>query len=359
MLILPEDLTSACIAGFRARHGVDPDRVARASGRVNLIGEHVDFVGGQCLPVSLPYATWVSARLRTDDRVLLSSAGHQPWEGRRTTDGANAPGWCRYVLAALSESEHVGGVELHVESTVPLGAGLSSSAALICAVLRAVDERANTDLVTPAVQAETVGLGLPTGGMDQTISLLASVGHALRLDFSGGRPVAVPWSPGLVGLEVLVVDTGVRHDNSDGAFAGVRALTERALAGEDGDPRLERHRRHVASENRRVGDVVDAVVRGDWRAVGATMTASHASLRDDLGVSCVELDAVVEAALAGGALGARMTGGGFGGCTVTLAPIELRETLVETMESLWAERGFAGRPAVRLGDAEGPATRIR
>lgn len=359
MLILPEDLTSTCIDAFTARYGSEPTRLARASGRVNLIGEHVDYVGGQCLPVAIPYATWVAARLRDDDRVLLSSAGHEPWEGERGTAARDLPGWGRYALAALEESGHHAGLEIHVESTVPTGAGLSSSAALICAVLRAVDDRANHDLVDPAIRAETVRLGLPTGGLDQTISLLGQVGHALRLDFSGARPVMVPWSPGAAGLELLVVDTGVRHDNSDGAFARVRSTSERALAGETGDPRLERHRRHVEGENRRVDEVVQALVRGDWRSVGAAMTASHASLRDDLQVSCAELDGVVEVALGRGALGARMTGGGFGGCALVLAPTELRGQLLESFDELWHERGFRARPDMRLGDAEGPATRLR
>ncbi|MFC6152501.1 galactokinase [Nocardioides yefusunii] len=360
-LTAPQDLTDEVMSVFTDTHGTAPTRVARAAGRVNLIGEHVDYLGGTCLPITIPYATWVAATLREDDVVRLTSAGHEPWTGRRgDLVSGGVEGWARYVLAALNESTHDGGVDLHVTSTVPVGAGLSSSAALICAVLRAVDDRSDHDLVAPAIRAETDGVGVPSGGMDQTVSLLATVGQALRLNFSTGRHVQVPWLPGTAGLQVLVVDTGVQHANDDGAFARVRSRSEEAMAAKDPTALpsdLAAAHRHVTSEIARVDEFVDAVVSGDWRGVGAVMTASHGSLRDDLGVSCPELDVVVETALASGALGARMTGGGFGGCAIALVPRELTETLIAAVADAFAERGW-NTPRFLIGDAEGPATRL-
>lgn len=354
MFLAPRDLVQQTHDAFVRLHAAEPTALARASGRVNLIGEHVDYLAGRCLPIAIPYATWVALTPRDDDRVVLTSAAAERYEGRR---GQPATGWARYVTAALDESTWTGGITLHVESTVPLGAGLSSSAALICAVLRAVDERSNHDVVEPAIRAETTGVGAPTGGLDQSASLLAQNGQALLLDFAGGRPVHLPWNPSAVGLELLVVDTGVRHANDGGDFARVRDEAERAMAAEPTDPVLQRRRRHVESEKARVQDVVDAVVRGDWRAVGVAFTASHASLRDDHEVSCAELDTAVADALEAGALGARMTGGGFGGSAIILAPVEARQQIVDSVEADFAARGWS-EPVFMLGDAEGPATRL-
>lgn len=356
MFVPPRDLSDLVRDEFTRLHGMAPTAVARASGRVNLIGEHVDYLGGRCMPIALPYATWVACSPRNDGRVVLTSGLAERWEGSRDEVG---DGWARYVLGALAESTHTGGITVHVESTVPVGSGLSSSAALICAVLRAVDVRATMDLVEPAIRAETLHVGAPTGGLDQSAALLSTLGHTLVLDFSGGRPVQLPWQPGAVGLELLVVDTGVRHHNDDGVFARVRARSEAALAADpdDVDPVLAPARRHVLSENARVQQVVDALVRGDWSEVGRAFTASHVSLRDDLGVSCPELDTVVEAATAQGALGARMTGGGFGGCALVLAPRERREEIITAVEAAFEAEGWAA-PALLLGDAEGPAIRI-
>lgn len=326
---------------------------------MNLIGEHVDYLGGRCIPIAIPYASWVAWAPRDDDRLVLTSSAAAPVHAGR---GDVLDGWGRYVLGALDESTWSGGVDLHVESTVPLGAGLSSSAALTCAVLRAVDDRAAVDLVEPAIRAETVRVGVPTGGLDQTASLLSTVGHALVVDFAGRRPVQLPWHPQAVGLELLVIDTGVRHANDDGAFARVRSASEEAMAAVDDDvaalpPTLAAHRRHVTSELARVEEVVDALVRGDWRGVGTAFTASHVSLRDDLGVSCPELDAVVDSALEAGALGARMTGGGFGGCALVLSPVEQRDAVIAAVRHAFAQSGW-DEPTVLLGDAEGPATRV-
>lgn len=356
MFVPPRDLSDLVRDEFTRLHSQAPASVARASGRVNLIGEHVDYLGGRCMPIALPYATWVACTPREDERVVLTSGLADRWEGARSDAGE---GWARYVLGALAESSHDGGITLHVESTVPVGSGLSSSAALICAVLRAVDERSNLDLVEPAIRAETVHVGAPTGGLDQTAALLSTLGHTLLLDFAGGRPVQLPWQPSTVGLELLIIDTGVRHSNDDGAFALIRARSEAAMAAspEHLSAELAAARRHVVRENERVQQVVDALVQGDWHEIGQIFTSSHESLRDDLGVSCPELDTVVEAATGGGALGARMTGGGFGGCALILAPITLRDQVVAAVGSAFRARGWTA-PTLLLGDAEGPATRL-
>ncbi|QCC78701.1 galactokinase [Nocardioides daphniae] len=366
-MIPAPDLLPASVRAFVERHGREPSWRASAPGRVNLVGEHTDYLGGLCLPVALGHRTWVVAAPRTDSRVHLTSGDALEWSGDTShLTGSPLRGWASYVVGALRAVGWQGGLDLHVESSVPVGAGLSSSAALICAVVTAVTERSPDDLLRAALEAEQVHVGAPTGGMDQTVSLLARPAHALLLDFAGGglpagRPV--PWSPERDGVELLVVDTGVRHANDDGAFARRRAEAEAAMALSPDevvaarDP-LPRRRRHVDSENDRVRRVVAAVERHDWTEVGALFTASHVSLRDDHEVSCVELDAVVEAARTAGALGARMTGGGFGGCAVVLVPTTQRDRVVARVSAAARAAGHP-EPSFLPGEAGGPATRHR
>lgn len=369
-MILPApDLTEATNAAFVRRYGSAPSSIARAPGRVNVIGEHTDYLGGRCLPVALPYATWVATAPRTDPLLRLSSGTDHLWTGRIDAldpQAPLAPGWQAYVLGTLRAVGWSGGLDLHVESAVPWGAGLSSSAALICAVAAAVTTAPLPDLLDACIAAEQVHVGAPTGGMDQTVALLARRDHALALDFATpGRPAVrpVPWQLDAAGMELLVVDTGVRHDNADGTFARRRAESEAALAltpealAVEAEP-LPRRRRHVESENRRVDAVIEAAGRGDFATVGPLLTASHASLRDDLEVSCAELDLVVEVATKAGALGARMTGGGFGGCAVVLSPVGAREAVCRAVEYAAREAGHP-EPRFLSGKASGPATRIR
>lgn len=351
------DLSDAASEAFAVMYARPPAAMAMAPGRVNLVGEHTDYLGGLCLPVALPYATWVCVAPRADDVVALSSAAAGSWRGRLTDD---SPGWQRYVLGALRAVGHVGGLDLHVASTVPLGSGLSSSAALICAVQRAVTDVTNEQLVEPAVRAEVEFVGAPTGGMDQTVALLARPDHALLVDFGTGSLEHVPWRPEDSGLELLVVDTGVRHGNDDGAFARVRAEAETAMAATDPltDPVLARRRRHVETENTRVRGVLEAAERNDWHLVGELFTQSHASLRDDHAVSCPELDVAVATALDAGALGARMTGGGFGGSCLALVPTDVAPRVRGAIAAAYGERGWQA-PRFLHGNASGPATRCR
>jgi galactokinase len=322
--------------------------VASAPGRVNLIGEHTDYNRGLCLPLALPQRTTVSLTPRTDGLVTLSSAQEDvTWEGRLDDGPVDRPdGWPAYVLGvvlALRDDGHdVPGFEASIDSEVPLGAGLSSSAALECSVATALaglleldlaDRGVRRRLAQACIRAENDYVGAPTGGMDQTVAMLAQAGHALLLDFAdtSATPVELPVAE--AGLVLLVIDTRVSHELTDGSYGNRRtesAAAARALGVESlrdvgparvetlDDPVLRRRARHVVSENLRVLAAVGAISDRSWDVLAEVLDASHVSMRDDFEISCRELDLAVETARASGALGARMTGGGFGGSAVAL-----------------------------------------
>ncbi|GEP38350.1 galactokinase [Nocardioides psychrotolerans] len=357
--------------------------MGRAPGRVNLIGEHTDYNAGLCLPLALSYATTVRATVRVDRAVSVRSAQvDEPWTGTLDDVGpGQVEGWASYavgVLWALRESGwEVPGVDLEVDSTVPMGAGLSSSAALECAVAVAVADLLDHDL-TPELRrtlveacrrAESEVAGAPTGGLDQTVSLLASPGSALLIDFRDGSTRDVPLGWDDAGLRLLVVDTRVSHALVDGGYAARRAdceaataalglpsLREATLADLDRveHPRERGRARHVVTENARVEEAVVAIGELDWTRLGTLMTASHVSLRDDFEVSCHELDLVVDTALQAGALGARMTGGGFGGSAIALVPAERADAVARAVDLAFVAAGLG---AVHHLDAvpSGPA----
>jgi galactokinase len=334
--------------------------VASAPGRVNLIGEHLDYNGGRCLPIALPARTRVTARPSTDGQLTVTSGGLS-WAG---LPGERAEGWAAYVVGVLRMLELDVALDLDVTSTVPIGAGLSSSAALECATAVAVDAllglgRSRAELAAACVRAETVYVGAPTGGLDQTTALFAEAGNALLLDFADGSREQVRFDPGSAGLSLLVVDTRVTHqlaaDEDDGGYAARRADCERAARTlgvhrlcEVTDPgsalttltdeRIRRRVRHVLTEQQRVTEFMQALDLGDWAEAGALMTSSHESLRDDFEVSCPELDVAVSAALDAGALGARMTGGGFGGSAIALVDTALVPAVRDAVD-----QGFAAR----------------
>jgi galactokinase len=370
-------------SGFADAFGHAATVVGRAPGRVNLIGEHTDYNGGLCLPTTLPHATYAAVAAREDDRVLLASAREAtPWEGSVGSLGpGTVTGWAAYVAGVLwalrEDGVELPGVEVYVDGTVPLGSGLSSSAALECAVAAGVcgllglelTEDLRLRLVAACMRAEAEVAGAPTGGMDQTVSLLGSEGAGLLIDFTAHTTAEVPLGLEEAGLRLLVVDTRVSHALTDGGYASRRADCEEAAAllgipslryaqdsdvGAFEDPRIRRRVRHVVGEIARVEQCVAALDEGDWARVGTLFRASHASLRDDFEVSCTELDATVNAAEAAGAIGARMTGGGFGGSAIALVPEPLLHEVVAGVSRVFAERGWA-EPGFLLATPSPPA----
>jgi galactokinase len=335
---------------FRAAHGREP-RLFRAPGRVNLVGEHTDYNDGFVLPIALERTTVAAAAPRPDHLLRARSAEHGE-EGEIDLDapvGARRGSWLDYVEGTARVLEErfgrVPGANLVIAGDVPEGAGLSSSAALEMAIATALaslaglpfDRRA---LALAGQAAEHRFVGTRCGIMDQLVSMLGQAGHALLIDCRSLDTRPIPLHPERAA--VLVFDSGVRHRHASGEYNVRRAQCEQAgarLAGllpgvralRDVAPDdLERHAsalpeplprraRHVVTEIERTARAASALSQGDLAGFGRLMFESHRSLRDDFEVSVPELDALVQAAAsAPGVLGARMTGGGFGGCTVTL-----------------------------------------
>jgi len=355
----PAELALRAGSLLRSTFGIEPAVVARAPGRINLIGEHTDYNAGLCLPLPLAHSTYVAAAVRRDSRVrAISTLEPDGFDG----EPGHATGWAAYaagvVWALREEGIDVPGVDLAVTSTVPMGAGLSSSAALSCAVARAVAALVGDVppdmLVQAAIRAENEIAGAPTGGMDQTVAIHAHPHEALLLDFATGSRTAVPWTP--PDLSVLVIDTVVRHTLADGQYAARRAsctaaaaslgvaslrdVTRARLDAVAGTPEWLPRARHVVTENERVEEFVRAIEVGDWRGAGALLTASHESLRADFEVSCDELDEAVRVACGAGALGARMTGGGFGGSAIALVPTGRVDLVATTVALAFQELGW-------------------
>ncbi|WP_326597201.1 galactokinase [Streptomyces sp. NBC_01803] len=330
--------------------GATPEGHWSAPGRVNLIGEHTDYNDGLALPMALPHTAKAAVSRRADRRLLLFS-GWMPEAGPVDLDlDALAPGtvtgWAAYpagVAWALREAGHdLGGLHISFESDVPVGAGLSSSAALEVVTALALSDLFDLGLAPAALarlarRAENDFAGVPSGILDQMASACCTAGHVLRLDTRDLGLRQIPFAMALEGLRLLVVDTRVRHAHADGAYAarraeceagatalGVPALRDIPIEGLAGalarlpDDTLRRRVRHVVTENDRVERVVALLDVGRAREIGPLLTAGHASLRDDFEVSCAELDLAVSASVAAGALGARMTGGGFGGSALVL-----------------------------------------
>ncbi|MCQ4121005.1 galactokinase [Rhodococcus tibetensis] len=340
---------------FRSTFGGTADGVWAAPGRVNLIGEHVDYAGGLVLPFALPYVTVVAARIRDDNRLhCVSTQSADPWQGPLSDVTPGRPtGWAAYVAGvvwALRQSGTVpaeAGFDVAVHSTVPVGAGLSSSAALECAFALAVadllglptDTDGRRTLIAACIRAENEIVGASTGGMDQSVAMLARPGHALLLDCRGGDSRLVPLDFESAGAQLLVIDTNAPHRLVDGQYGTRRATIEKACAelgvhtlrdirDVDGalaslaSPESVRRVRHVLGEIRRVIEVADLLAQNRISDIGGVLTRSHLSLRNDYEVSSVELDCAVDAALDAGAWGARMTGGGFGGSAIALVPAD-------------------------------------
>jgi galactokinase len=362
-----EEASARAHQAFADRFGTAPEGVWAAPGRVNVIGEHTDYNDGYVLPVALPHTTRAAVGRRTDGRVALASLqgdGTVVELGIDELAPGRPDGWAGYPAGVIEglRDRLTGGVSVLVDSDVPVGAGLSSSAALTCSVALALSdltasELTRTDLVELARRSENDFVGAPTGILDQSASLLCTVGHALFLDTRERRTEQVPLDLAAAGLELLVVDTGTSHTHADGGYGdrrreceeaaarlGVPALRDIAdvdrLVGLEDDVLLRRAR-HIVTENARVLEVV-RILRGDAdpRAIGPVLTEGHASLRDDFQISTDELDACVDAALAAGAHGARMVGGGFGGSAVVLVDRDQAEAVADAVRGRFTQEGY-------------------
>jgi galactokinase len=334
-------------------------RVWRAPGRVNLIGDHTDYQEGFCLPVAIDREVRVTFAARDDARIRLTSQGAPVDAGRGLAGGV--------VQALGTRGRPSVGIDAEIESTVPIGAGLSSSAAFAVALGGALCAAAEwpvagTDLALAAQEAEHVGTGMPCGVMDQMASVHGRAGHAILLDC---RSLAVEPVPIPEALAVVVLHSGLPRVLADSEYAtrrhaceaaaarlGVASLRDATLEQVADDPIA----RHVVSENARVLRFVDALRAGDLDALGSLAVASQRSLADDFGVSTPEVDLLVDLAVVHGATGARLTGAGFGGCVVAFVASERADAMVGPTVDRY--RAQTGRDAtafrVRAVDGAGP-----
>ncbi|MFE9452522.1 galactokinase [Streptomyces sp. NPDC006739] len=357
---------------FVELYGAEPEGVWSAPGRVNLIGEHTDYNDGFVMPFALPHVATAAVSRREDGVLRLHSSDIEGGVVQLSLD-ALAPGsdqnWTSYpagVVWALREAGHpVTGADIHLASTVPTGAGLSSSAAVEVVVALALNDLYDLglqrwQLARLCQRAENVYVGAPTGIMDQTASACCEEGHALFLDTRDLSQKQIPFDLAAEGMRLLVVDTQVKHAHSGGEYGKRRAGCEKgaALLGVDAlrdvpygeldaalarlgdEEEVIRLVRHVVTEDQRVERVVALLESGDTRAIGPVLTEGHASLRDDFRISCPELDLVVDTALSAGALGARMTGGGFGGSAIVLAEAPDVDTITKAVQEAFAAAGF-------------------
>ncbi|MGW6895746.1 galactokinase [Streptomyces sp. NPDC054919] len=364
------------VTAFTELYGTAPEGVWAAPGRVNLIGEYTDFNDGFVMPLALPHTARAAVARRADGELRLHSTDVPGGVVQLRVDELaphSGHGWAAYpagVVWALREAgNQVTGADIQLTSTVPTGAGLSSSAALEVVTALALNDLfelglSASELAVLAQRAENAFVGVPCGVMDQMASACCTDGHALHLDTRDLTQRQVPFDLAAHGLRLLVVDTRVKHALGDGAYAerragceaGARALgigTLRdlpydglgaaldTLAESDADESVVRYVRHVVSDNARVEQVIALLDAGDVRAAGPVLTAGHVSLRDDLRVSCPELDLVVSAANAAGALGARMTGGGFGGSAIVLVEEADADAVTKSVLEAFTSAGYA------------------
>jgi galactokinase len=315
-----------------------------APGRINLIGEHTDYNLGWSLPIALPQRTFVAFEPSDASELIVSS---DLAEGSvripLTTKPGEVTGWAAYVAGvvwALRSAGHSApGGTMAVSSEVPVGSGLSSSAALECAALGALCPHIDRmDQALIAQRAENEYVGAPTGLLDQLSSLFGAASTALLIDFRELTVSPVGFDPSSSGVELLLIDSRERHDHVGGEYAARRFSCERAAADMgvvslreiDDISALDRvtdsvdarRARHVLTENQRVFDFVAALGDSDYTSAGRIFTASHASMRDDFGITTPYIDLIARTAEDAGALGARMTGGGFGGCVIALVPAD-------------------------------------
>jgi galactokinase len=368
------------VDAFRLAYGRDPDGVWAAPGRVNVIGEHTDYNDGFVLPIALAQRVMLAAGVstaRSSRARSLQSTGDVVSFSATDVAPGQVTGWGAYVAGVVWSLREggatIGDLDLMVDSDVALGAGLSSSAALECAVAAAWDDlsdlgRDPTALALACQRAENQFVGAPTGVMDQMASMHGREAHAVFLDTRSLTVEHVPFDPASNGLVLLVVDTKAPHRHVDSEYAsrrrdceeaarllGVPALRDAARADVSKLPeRLAPRARHVVTENERVLEVVDRLRSGaDPREIGPLLTASHESLRDDFDVTVPEVDAAVDTLLRAGAYGARITGGGFGGCVIALVNSDDFGAAVAAVDEAYEQNGFDPPTAFAAVASEG------
>ncbi|MER7797076.1 galactokinase [Microbacterium sp. NPDC096154] len=383
---------------FGSLTGRAPEGVWSSAGRANLIGEHTDYNEGFVLPFAIQHRTYAAAGMRGDGLIRVAStfapdavelrvadleatfggaAGSAVAEGR-------VPEWAAYPLgvawaalaAARREAGDVAGVDIAIASDVPIGAGLSSSAAIEGAVATALDTLWDLgleplDKARVGRRAENEAVGAPTGIMDQVSSIMGRADAATFLDCRTLETRSVDLGLGREGLALLAIDTRVKHAHATGGYGDRRAACERGAAAL-GVPALRdvaaadldrardilddvtfRRVRHIVTENQRVLDTVGVLSASGPRAIGELLVASHASMRDDFEISVPELDLAVETALEAGALGARMTGGGFGGSAVALVEVEAVDVVAHEAARAFAARGYTAPHCFTIEPSEG------
>lgn len=342
---------------------------AYAPGRVNLIGEHTDYTNGYVLPMAVDMGVTCTATPRSDRYITATSAqfpGDEVAADLDLVQPGDLSGWAAYVIGtawALREwGVHVPAADLHIDSTVPAGAGLSSSAAVECAVALALLSLAGTsfpprEVARIAKKAENEFVGAPTGSMDQVASMLSQRDALLFFDTGLDVTRNVPFPLAEHGFHLLVIDTHAHHQLVTDEYgerrraleaatamlgvASLRDVTDPAVVEALTDPILRKRARHVVTENARVLRTIELLETGDFAAIGPILIAGHASLRDDLEVSCRELDVAVDAAVAAGAIGARMVGGGFGGSAIALVPAAQVQAVKRGVSDAYAAHGLA------------------
>ena len=366
------------IEHFKSTFGYEPTGVWSAPGRANLIGEHTDYNEGFVFPFGIDRRTYASIALRSDRVCRVASdidgKSYQFELGQKPVD----LDWALYPLGvAWAMAEYAsGGFDCFITSDVPVGAGLSSSAAIECAVAIGLNElwnagRTRQELALIGQKAENQVVGAPTGMMDQTASMLAQPDAAVLLDCQSLQATSVPLGLSEKGLLVAIIDTQVAHRHSDGGYRVRRESCERG-ASEMGVSSLRglseadlptaqlklnevdfRRVRHVVTENQRVLDSVEALAKGDLAKLGELMLASHASMRDDFEISIEELDLAVEVAMQTGAVGSRMTGGGFGGAAIAIIKKDLLGQLEQNCKAAFSAAGFIEPRVFAVEPSEG------
>ncbi|WP_298868344.1 galactokinase [uncultured Microbacterium sp.] len=385
---------------FVATHDRRPDGIWSAPGRVNLIGEHTDYNEGFVLPFAIQHRTYAAVALNGTDEIRVRSTFAEGQVTVRVSDlddlfptpagtAPAVPEWSAYALgvawalrtstrsATQNPATRSKGVDIAIASDVPVGAGLSSSAAIEGAVASALNDlwELGLDPVTLAQvgrRAENEAVGAPTGIMDQMSSMLGQPDAATFIDCRSLEATSIPTGFHDAGLEVLVIDTQVKHAHATGGYGerrascelgakllGIRSLRDASVAdlpraAEILDDVTFRRVRHIVTENQRVLDTVEALTERGPRAIGDLLVASHVSMRDDFEISAVELDVAVDTALANGAIGARMTGGGFGGAAIALVAHADLQRVSDAVIAAFAQAGFAAPHLFTVEPSEGP-----